>query len=106
MTLGKNLRTPSLLIENRHPRPHWQLQYMTPYFDQCLKYVSTCVIDGHISWAVLPRQRILKGIAHVEQAPCDNNIVVKSHVKTDLEENKAFMNYLLTKFSIFTHSYL
>lgn len=46
---------------------------------------------------MLPRQRILKRITQVEQAPCNDNIVVQSHVKTDLEMKKGFMNDLLEK---------
>lgn len=63
---------------------------------------TTCVIGGYINWTLVPRQRILKGITHVEQAPCNDNIVVKGHIKTDLEEKKGFMNDLLNELSIFT----
>lgn len=75
---------------------------MTSHFDELLSYTSTCVIGGYIDWTVLPRQRILKRITHVEQAPCNDNIIVKSHIKTDLEEKRGFMNDLLNKLSVFT----
>ena len=104
MRLGKSLHILSLSIEDRkHYRP---LTYGTPHFEQLLSYVGTCVIGGYIDWTVLPRQRILKRVTHVEQAPCYNNIVVKSHVKTDLEEKKGFMNDLRNKLSIFTQQVL
>lgn len=54
-------------------------------------HVSTCVIGGNVNWALLPRQRVLKRIAHVEETPGNNNIVVKSHIKTDLLQKKKFI---------------
>lgn len=53
-------------------------------------HVSTCVIGGNVNWALLPRQKVLKRIAHVEETPGNNNIVVESHIKTDLLQKKEF----------------
>lgn len=39
---------------------------------------------------MFPWQRILKRISHVEQAPCYDDIVVKSHVEADLKEKESF----------------
>lgn len=50
----------------------------------------TCVIGRYVSRASFPRQRILKRIPHVEQAPRYDDIVVKSHIKADLKERKTF----------------
>lgn len=58
----------------------------TPVTQPCF---STCVIGGYISWAAFPRQRILKRISHVEQAPCYDDIVVKSHIEADLKEKES-----------------
>lgn len=46
--------------------------------------VGTCVVGVAVDGAVLPRERVLKGVAHVEEAPGDDDIVVKGHVETDL----------------------
>lgn len=39
-------------------------------------HASTCVIDGYISWTVVPRERILERIAQVEETPCNDDIIV------------------------------
>lgn len=50
--------------------------------------VSTCVVGVGVDGAVLPRKRVLKGVAHVEEAPGDDDVVVKGHVETDLSEEE------------------
>lgn len=50
--------------------------------------VSTCAVGVAVDWAVLPRQRVLEGIAQVEEAPGDDDVVVKGHVKTHLSEEQ------------------
>lgn len=59
----------------------------TPVPQPCF---STCVIGRYVSWAAFPWQRILKRISHVEQAPCYDDIIVKSHIEADLKEKKSF----------------
>lgn len=62
--------------------------YVAPRLNEVLVYFGTCVVDVFIHGTLLPWQRILKRVTQVEQAPCDDNIVVKRHIKTDLEEKK------------------
>lgn len=64
-------------------------------FNFFIIHVSTCVIGGNVNWALLPWQRVLKRIAHVEETPGNNNIVVKSHIKTDLLQKKEFVKDFL-----------
>lgn len=64
-------------------------------FNFVIIHVSTCVIGGYVNWALFPRQRVLKRIAHVEETPGNNNIVVKSHIKTDLLQKKEFVKDFL-----------
>ena len=69
-----------------------------------MNYCSTCVIGSYINWTLLPWQRILERITHVEQAPSNDNIVVKSHIKTDLERRKTgFINHYATSYQ-YLHS--
>lgn len=49
---------------------------------------STCVVGVGVDGAVLPRKRVLEGVAHVEEAPGDDDVVVKGHVETDLSEEE------------------
>lgn len=50
--------------------------------------VGTCVISVGVDGAVLPRKRVLEGVAHVEEAPGDDDVVVKGYVETDLPEGE------------------
>lgn len=71
------------------------------------KTASTCVIGGYINWTLLPRQRILKRVTQVEQAPCNDNVVIESHIKTHLEEKIRLTKILLgVTISIFTQQVL
>lgn len=100
MTSGSCPHILSLLIEDRQDFDYLlaSMGLLTVFLIH--RYVRTCVISGYIDWTLLPRQRILKRITQVEQAPCNDDIVVKSHVKTDLEK-KGFMNDLPNELSIF-----
>lgn len=48
--------------------------------------VGTCVVGVGVDGAVLPGKGVLEGVAHVEEAPGDDDVVVKGHVEADLSE--------------------
>lgn len=79
-----SLRTLSLLREKKH----FNLSSRTAALHLVAMRVSTCVVGVGVDWAVLPRQRVLEGIAHVEEAPGDDDVVVKGHIETNLSEEQ------------------
>lgn len=103
-TSRRSLHIPSLLTWNSwHCERVWHLIVMKLYY--CCYCSSTCVIGGCVAWTVLPRQRILERVTQVKQAPCDDNVVVKSHIKTDLEGREDLVNDSLYKTSIFRETW-
>lgn len=79
-----SLRTLSLLKQKKH----FNLSSRTAALHLVAMRVSTCVVGVGVDWAVLPRQRVLEGIAHVEEAPGDDDVVVKGHIETNLSEEQ------------------